>query len=96
MLTLILLISSLVFLSLSILIIIKQRRLITFLTSNFLHIDNYIKDLKEVIEDFNQHLNKFNSMEVYKGEPVVEDLVKHSEHVLNRIEVINNSLEKIE
>lgn len=81
------------FLIIGIGIIVLQRLLIDKLNFSLLNISYWIEDLKEVTNDYKNHLDTFNSMETYTGEPVVEDLIKHSKFVVERINEINNSLE---
>lgn len=80
----------------AIFVIRLQRMSLEKLVYNVESLIAYSEDLKLILGEFNTHLEAFNSMEIYVGEPVVEELVKHSKFVVEKVNEINSMLQFIE
>ena len=46
-----------------------------------------------ISEDFKQHLDAVNQMEMYFGDETLSELLKHAEHVSTQISTLNEILE---
>jgi len=82
-----------ILLIISFFVITMYRKALNHIMESYSNVNDFINDTKEVMEDFANHLKAFNSLEVYAGEPIVEDLIKHCRFSLERIEEINSNLE---
>ena len=46
-----------------------------------------------ISEDFKEHLDAVNQMEMYFGDETLSELLKHAQHVSNQISTLNEILE---
>ena len=51
--------------------------------------ENY-GELKKVLDEFTGHLEIVYNMETYYGEPIIENLIKHSRHVTEYVKKFEN------
>jgi len=49
--------------------------------------------IQVISEDFKEHLDAVNQMEMYFGDETLSELLKHAEHVSNQISTLNEILE---
>ena len=49
--------------------------------------------IQVISEDFKQHLDAVNQMEMYFGDETLSELLKHAEHVSTQISTLNEILE---
>ena len=49
--------------------------------------------IQVISEDFKQHLNAVNQMEMYFGDETLSELLKHAEHVSTQISTLNEIME---
>ena len=49
--------------------------------------------IQTISEDFKQHLNAVNQMEMYFGDETLSELLKHAEHVSTQISTLNEIME---
>ena len=49
--------------------------------------------IQVISEDFKEHLDAVNQMEMYFGDETLNELLKHAEHVSNQISTLNEILE---
>ena len=49
--------------------------------------------IQVISEDFKEHLDVVNQMEMYFGDETLSELLKHAEHVSNQISTLNEILE---
>ena len=49
--------------------------------------------IQAISEDFKQHLNAVNQMEMYFGDETLSELLKHAEHVSTQISTLNEIME---
>ena len=49
--------------------------------------------IQVISEDFKQHLDAVNQMEMYFGDDTLSELLKHAEHVSTQISTLNEILE---
>ena len=49
--------------------------------------------IQVISEDFKQHLNEVNQMEMYYGDETLSELLKHAEHVSTQISTLNEIME---
>jgi hypothetical protein len=49
--------------------------------------------IQVISEDFKQHLNEVNQMEMYYGDETLSELLKHATHVSTQISTLNEIME---
>ena len=49
--------------------------------------------IQVISEDFKQHLNAVNQMEMYFGDETLSELLKHAEHVSTQISTLSEIME---
>ena len=49
--------------------------------------------IQVISEDFKQHLNEVNQMEMYFGDETLSELLKHATHVSTQISTLNEIME---
>jgi len=49
--------------------------------------------IQVISEDFKQHLNEVNQMEMYFGDETLSELLKHAAHVSTQISTLNEIME---
>ena len=49
--------------------------------------------IQVISEDFKQHLNAVNQMEMYFGDETLSELLKHAEHVSTQISTLSEMME---
>ena len=63
------------------------------LLSNLLYLSENIGDLLAIMKNFSLHLESINEMELYYGDPTLENLLTHCSEIATEIEVFQEIIQ---